>query len=260
MTSAARETVTYSETFDDEAFSATTHLGGPNAFSFDTAKQDGWDVRASSGPNAHTFVFERSFAVQAAQVELTRLAHDSAAATPPDAFLLAPTAFVGIPIAASTPNQRSVSIPALLRPSETLAMVKGSDPTFRLASAHVNAAVVDSVVRVHIQLRDAEGFHRIDPSFADATAISPASKVSLGVGQPWPLSRVLAFWRNVGPYGIFDYEHHAPPLCSADPKYRKAWMFGVGVYAQGAGIPEQLMDSAGTLAENWLSQHPVKCP
>lgn len=35
---------------------------------------------------------------------------------------------------------------------------------------------------------------------------------------------------------------------------------GVGVYANGAHIPEQLMTSAGALAEGWLTQHPVKCP
>lgn len=251
--------IAYRETFDDEAFSVTTQLGGPSAFGFDAAKQDGWDVRSSSGPNAHTFIFERSFSVEDAQSELTRLAHDSAVATPNDAFLLGPTAFIGMPITASTANEQSTSIPALLRPSETLAK-GGADPAFKLANARVNAKGVDSVVRVHVELRDDTGLHRIDPSFAEVTAVAPSSNIKLHVGELWPLSRILALWRYVGPYGAFDYEHHSPPLCSADPNYRKAWMFGVGVYANGAHIPEQLMGAAGTLAENWLAQHPVKCP
>ena len=40
----------------------------------------------------------------------------------------------------------------------------------------------------------------------------------------------------------------------------KSFGQSVGVYANGAHIPEQLMGAAGTLAENWLAQLPVKCP
>lgn len=260
VASKGRELVTYRETFDDEAFSVTTQLGGPSAFAFDAAKQDGWGVRASSGPNEHTFIFERAFSVEDAQAQLARPAHDSAAAAPNDAFLLGPTAFIGMPITSSTSNEQSASIPALLRPSETLIKGGGADPAFKLANARVNAADVDSVVRVHVELRDETGLRHIDPSFGEATAISPSSKIRLHVGPLWPLSRILAFWRYVGPYGVFDYERHSPPLCSSDPKYHKAWMFGVGVYVNGAHIPEQLMGAAGTLAQNWLARHPVKCP
>jgi hypothetical protein len=260
VTSKGRELITYRETFDDEAFGVTTRLGGSSAFGFNAAKQDGWNIRGSSGPNEHTFVFERAFSVEDAQAQLTRLAHDSSAATPNDAFLLGPTAFIGVPITASTSNEQSVSVPALLRPSETLTKDGRADPAFQLANARVNAAAVDSVVRVHVELRDDTGLHRIDPTFAEATAIVPSSKISLQAGQLWPLSRILAFWRYVGAYGVFDYEHHSPPLCSSDPKYRKAWMFGVGVYANGARIPQQLMGTSGSLAEAWLAQHPVKCP
>lgn len=260
VTSRGRELITYKETFDDDAFGVTTRIGGPSAFAFNAAKQDGWNVRGSIGPNEHTFIFERSFSVEDVQAQLARLAHDSTAATPNDAFFLGPTAFIGLPITASTSHGQGVSIPALLRPSEAVTNDGRADRAFQLANAHVNAAAVDSVVHVHVELRDDTGLRRVDPSFAESTAVSTSSKISLQFGQPWPLSRILAFWRYVGPYGVFDYEHHSPPLCSANPNYRKAWMFGVGVYANGAHIPEQLMGSAGTLAENWLAQHPVKCP
>lgn len=254
-----RETVTYTETFDDEAFRATTELGGASAFAFDAAKSDGWDVRSSSGPNRHTFVFERAFSRETTESGLTRLASDSTAATPADAFLLGPTAFIGFPITASSSNKSAVSIPALLRPAETLKNGR-KNAAFQLANARVNAAAVDSVVHVRIEIRDATGTHEIEPEFAEEKALSASSGFGLQVGPPWPVSRILAFWRDVGPYGVFDYEHYSPPLCSPAPKYRKSWMFGVGVYANGAGIPQPLMDSAGTLAENWLAKHPVKCP
>ena len=255
-----REVITYRETFDDEAFRATAQLGGPSAFGFDAAKADGWDVRGSSGPNQHTFIFEHSFSVADAGAELTRLANDSTEATPDDAFLLGPTAFVGVPITAADTNGQIVSIPALLRPSETLTKDGRDDTAFQLANARVNAAVVDSVVHVHIELRDSAGLHRIEPSFSDATTFSPLRGAALHVGPVWPMSRVLGFWRNVGPYGVFDYEHHSPPLCSADPQYHKAWMFGVGVFAQAAHMPGSLMDASGTLAQQWLTMHPVRCP
>lgn len=45
VTAPSREVITYRETFDDEAFAVATHLGGPNSFGFDAAKQDGWDAR-----------------------------------------------------------------------------------------------------------------------------------------------------------------------------------------------------------------------
>ena len=260
VTTKGREVITYSETFDDEAFGVTTQIGGASAFGFDAAKQDGWDVRGSSGPNEHTFVFKRSFLSQDVEPDLTRLANESALATPNDAFFIGPTAFVGLPIAASTADDKIVSVPALLRPGETLTKNGRQDSVFQLANARVNAAVVDSVVHVHIELRDATGIHRVEPGFAEARAFSPSSSATLHVGHQWPISRILSFWREVGPYGVFDYEHHSPPLCSAEPKYHKSWMFGVGVYANGARIPEQLMASAATLAEEWLARHPVKCP
>jgi hypothetical protein len=261
LTAEPREIVTYSETFDDEAFQATTQLGGTSAFGFDAAKEDGWDVQSSSGPDSHTFTFKRSFSRKDAEAGLARFARDSAAATPEDAFLIGPTAFIGLPITAATPTESSLSLPALLRPAETVTTKGGrKDPAFQLADARVNAAAVNSVVHVYVELHDATGVHRIGADFAEATALSPPAGLALRVGHPWPVSQVLAFWRNVGPYGVFDYEHRSPPLCSADPSYRKAWMFGVGVYANGAHIPEQLMATAGSLAESWLAQHPVKCP
>jgi hypothetical protein len=111
-----------------------------------------------------------------------------------------------------------------------------------------------------VELRDATGVHQTELNFAEPTKLSSPVALALHAGQPWPLAPILAFWRNVGPYGVFDFEHHSPPLCSAEPKYHKAWMFGVGVYANGARIPQQLMKSAATLAENWLAQHQVRCP
>jgi hypothetical protein len=260
VTQQGREVITYRETFDDEAFSATTQLGGAAAFGFDAAKQDGWNVSGSSGPNEHTFLFERTFAGQDVEADLTQLAGDSAAATPGDAFFLGPTAFIGLPITASATNPEAVLIPALLRPSETVTKAGRDDPAFQLANARVNAAAVNTVVHVLIELHDATGIHRIEPGFAADTTFSPSSGATLQVGRPWKISSLLAFWRAVGPYGVFDYVHHAPPLCKADPEYRKAWMFGVRVYANGARMPEQLMTSAGTLAEDWLAKHPVKCP
>ncbi len=255
-----QEVITYTETFDNEAFNVTPQIGGASAFGFDAAKQDGWDVHGSSGPNEHTFVFKRSFSSQDVEPDLTRLANESALATPNDAFFIGPTAFVGLPITASTANDKAALVPALLRPRETLTKNGRQDSAFQLANARVNAAAVDSVVHVHVELRDATGVHRVDPSFAETTVLSPSPAARLHVGHQWPISRVLAFWREVGPYGVFDYEHHSPPLCSVDPKYHKSWMFGVGVYATGARIPEQLMSSAATLAEEWLARHPVKCP
>ena len=260
VTAKTREIITYRETFDDEAFQVVTQLGGASAFGFNAAKGDGWDVRGSSGPNSHTFILEHSFARGDAEGGLTRLARDSAETTPDDAFLMGPTAFVGIPITASTRTESSASLPALLRPSETITKDGRKDPAFQLANARVNAAVVNTVVHVYVVFRDPTGVHRIEPNFAEATVLSPSSELTLHAGQPWPIAPILAFWRNVGPYGVFDFEHHSPPLCSADTNYRKAWMFGVGVYANGAKMPEQLMKSAGTLAESWLARHPVKCP
>jgi hypothetical protein len=260
VTAKGHEIITYSETFDDDALRVATQLGGPSAFGFDAAKQDGWDVRGSSAPNKHTFAFRHSFSGDGAEAALTRLAHDSTAATPDDAFLIGPTAFVGLPITGAAPTASSLSVPALLRPSETVGSNGRKDPAFQLANARVNAAAVNSVVHVRIELRDALGVHQVAPDFAEPTALSPSSGFTVHVGHLWPLSRILAFWRSVGPYGVFDYEHYSPPLCSAQATYRKAWMFGVGVYANGANIPKQLMTSAGTLAQRWLAAHPVKCP
>jgi hypothetical protein len=260
LTTKGREVITYRETFDDEAFNATAQLGGASAFGFDAAKQDGWDVRGSSGPNEHTFVFQRSFSKENVESELTQLAADSAAATPVDAFLLGPTAFIGMPITGSSATGKSASLPALLRPSDTVTTNGRKNPSFQLANARVNAAAVNSVVHVYLELRDATGVHRIEPSFAEATTLPVSSATALHAGRPWPLSRILAFWREAGTYGVFDFEHYSPPLCSAQPKYHKSRMFMVGVYANGARIPEQLLDSAGTVAEEWLAKHPVKCP
>lgn len=217
-------------------------------------------TRGSSGPNEHTFLFRRSFSKQNAESQLTRLAHDSDAATPQDAFLLGPTAFIGVPIIAATAITRSGTIPALLRPSETVTKNGRQSPAFQLANARVNAAAVNSVVHVYIEVRDRSDVHRIAPTFAGPTKLSPSPMIALHVGSPWPLSSVLAFWREVGTYGVFDFEHHSPPLCKAEPKYHKSWIYGVGVYASGAGISKQLMDSAGSLTEEWLAKHPVKCP
>ncbi len=259
ITTKGREVITYTEVFDDEAFSATTQIGGASAFGFDAAKEDGWDVHGSSGPNTHTFVFKRAFSGQDAEADLTRLANDSALATPADAFFIGPTAFVGLPVTASAANDKVGSLPALL-PRETLTKNGRQDSAFQLANARVNAGAVNGVVHVHIELHDATGVHRFEPSFAAATAVSPSSSTRLHVGHQWPVSRILAFWREVGAYGVFDYVHHSPPLCSADPKYRKSWMFGVGVYASGARIPQQLMSNAVTLADEWFARHPLKCP
>jgi hypothetical protein len=171
-----------------------------------------------------------------------------------------PTAFIGFPITASSSSDVSVSIPALLEPSEADGTIGRADPAFQLANARVNAAAVNSVVRLFIELRDGTGFHRVRADFAKATPLSPASGLTLYVGKPWLVSPIMAFWRSVGPYGVFDYEHYARPLCSDDPKYRQAWIFGAGVYANGAHIPPQLMTNALTLAESWLAKNPVKCP
>jgi hypothetical protein len=73
-------------------------------------------------------------------------------------------------------------------------------------------------------------------------------------------SRVLAFWQEVGEYGVFDYEHMSPPLCKDEPRYHKAWMFVVGVYANGADISQKLLDNVRILADAWLKSNPVKCP
>jgi hypothetical protein len=260
LTTQGRAVVSYAETFDDEAFSATGRLGGASAFGFDAAKADGWDVRRSSGPNQHTFVFQRSFSGENLDYELTRLAHDSAVATPNDAFPLGPTAFIGIPITIAATGKASASIPPLLRPSETVPNKGRKDPTFQLANARVNAAVVNSIVHIRIELKDETGIHRVEPNFSSSTLLTRSSSGGLRIGEAWPLSPLLAFWRNVGPYGVFDYQHNSAPLCTSDPKYHKAWIFGIGVYADGANMPEELMGSAVTLAESWLSQHPVQCP
>ncbi len=257
MRTQGREVITYRETFDDKAFNATTQLGAVSAFAFDAGKQDGWDVRGSSGPNERTFTFERSFSGENVQAGLTRLAYDNAAATGDDAFPLGPTGFIGVAITAATSNQKITSIPQLLRPSDSLTKNGRTVSAFQLANARVNAAAVDAVVHVHIELLDSAGVHRIDPSFAKATLFSPTA---LRIGPAWPISPILAFWREVGEYGVFDFEHHAPPLCSADRRNHKSWMFGVGVYAAGARMPQDLMDSAQSLAEDWLAKHPIKCP
>lgn len=260
VTAAGREVVTYRETLDDEAFSATARLAGPYAFGFDAAKEDGWDVRTSSGPNEHTFLFTRSLTRHDAESQLTRLAYDSARTTPQDAFLVGPTAIIGVPITVSEASAKSASIPALLRPFETVTKDGRKDPAFQLANAHINATAVDAIVHVSIETRDATGVHRIEPTFAENTVLSPSFASTLHVGSPWPLSRLLAFWREVGTYGVFDFEHYSPPLCKADPKYHKSWMFGVGVYAEGARIPQELMNNALGAAEAWLAEHPVRCP
>ncbi|MEO7201791.1 MAG: hypothetical protein ABI431_03685 [Candidatus Tumulicola sp.] len=85
------------------------------------------------------------------------------------------------------------------------------------------------------------------------------SALRIYAGHLWRLSSILATWQAVGDYGLFDYEHSAPPLCSAQPQYRKSRMFGAGVYAEGARIPPDLMRNAFTLADEWLSAHPVQC-
>ncbi|HTX58883.1 MAG TPA: hypothetical protein VMH02_04330 [Verrucomicrobiae bacterium] len=256
-----REVITYRETLDDEAFSVASQLGGPAAFAFDAAKEDGWSVRGSSGPNEHTFIFERSFSGENVAAQLTLLARDSASATAQGgAFPLGPTAFIGLPITPAISETRSASLPALLRPSEAVTNHARKGRAFQLANARVNAAAVDSVVHVHVELRDAAGVHRIDPTFAESTAMSPSAALALHAGRPWPVSPLLAFWRYVGDYGVFDFVHNAAPLCSAEPNQRKSRMFGVGVYASGAEIPRGLTLTAVTLAEAWLARHPVKCP
>jgi hypothetical protein len=255
-----REVITYRETFDDEAFDATTQLGGASAFGFDAAKEDGWDVRGSSGLNEHTFVYQRSFSGQDVEGGINRLAYNIATDVGDDAFPLGPTAFIGLPITASVQNEKVTSIPPLLRVSDILKEHGRKDRDFQIANARVNAAAVDSVVHIHIEVRDSTGVHRIDPSFATATMLSPSTAVSIHLGPVWPISPLLAFWRSVGSYGVFDFEHASPPLCSTNTKYHKSRMFSIGVYAAGARIPEHLMDSAETLAADWLAKHPVKCP
>lgn len=161
VTAKAGEVITYTETFDDEAFRVATQLGGPTPFGLDTAKEDGWAVHESNGPNRHTFVFGRTFAGEDPAASITRLALDSAAANP---ILMGPTAFIGIPITASIRGEKGASIPALLRPAEAVAKNGRKDPKFQLANARVNAAAVDSVVHVRVEFRDSTGVHRIEPS------------------------------------------------------------------------------------------------
>jgi hypothetical protein len=261
VTAKDRETVSYEEEFDREAFQVATQLGGPSAFGADTAMKDGWQVAESRlAGGRYAIIFKRTSSRQDAEAELTRLARDTAAAAPADAFFLGPTAFIGLPITASASSDANVSIPALLRPSETAGKIGRADPAFQLANARVNAAAVNSVVRVFIELRDGTGFHRVQGDFAEGVPLSPASGLTLHVGKPWLVSPIMAFWRSVGPYGVFDYEHYARPLCSDDPKYHQAWLFGAGVYANGARIPPATHGECSNPSRKLACKKPSEVP
>jgi hypothetical protein len=258
-TSPDRETITYQETFDDEAYSHATDLGAPAAFGLTSAKADGWNVTQTDATDKHVLTFTKSMNPNDAPAQLTTLNTDATAeAAKGGAFLIGPTAFVGLPLVRAGVNGPILrSVPALLRPSASIPVTKKPDPAFQLANARVNAAAVNSVVTVAVIVRDASGEHRMPLDFAHAVTVPTALR--LYSGHPWRLSNILATWQSVGDYGLFDYEHSAPPLCSAQPEYRKSRMFGAGVYAEGAQIPPDLMRNAYTLADEWLSAHPVQC-
>jgi hypothetical protein len=258
-TSPDRETITYQETFDDEAYSHAPDLGAPAAFGLTSAKADGWTVTHTDAPDKHILTFTKSMAPNDAPAQLTKVATDATAeASKGGGFLLGPTAFIGLPLVRAGANGPILrSVPALLRPSESIPLTTKPDPAFQLANARVNAAAVNTVVTVAVIVRDASGEHRLPLDFAHAVTVPSALRIY--AGHLWRLSSILATWQAVGDYGLFDYEHSAPPLCSAQPQYRKSRMFGAGVYAEGARMPPDLMRNAFTLADEWLSTHPVQC-
>jgi hypothetical protein len=258
-TSADRETITYQETFDDEAYSHSGDLGAPAAFGLASAKADGWTIAQTDAPDKHILTFTKSMAPNDAPAQLTKLATDARIeASKGGGFLLGPTAFIGLPLVRAGANGPILrSVPALLRPSDSIPLTKKPDPAFQLANAHVNAAAVNTVITVAVVVRDAAGEHRLPLDFAHAVTVP--NNLRLYAGHLWKLSSILATWQAVGDYGLFDYEHSAPPLCSAQPKYRKSRMFGAGVYAEGAQMPPDLMRNAYTLADEWLSAHAVQC-
>ena len=167
---------------------------------------------------------------------------------------------IGFPITASSSSDASVSIPALLEQSEADGTIGRADPAFQLANARVNAAAVNSVVRLFIELRDGTRFHRVRADFAKATPLSPASGLTLYVGKPWLVSPIMAFWRSVGPYGVFDYEHYARPLCSDDPKYRQAWIFGAGVPCERSPHLAATHDECSNARRELACKKPCKVP
>jgi hypothetical protein len=259
VSSPDRETIAFQETFDNEAYSNAMQLGAPTAFGLTAAKADGWSVVQTDAPDKHVLTLTRSMTPDDAPAQLTKLAADATAeAAKGGDFLLGPTAFIGLPLVRAGANGPILrSVPALLRPSASIPLTKKPDPAFQLANARVNAAAVNSVVTVAVIVRDASGDHRLPLDFAHAVTVPDALR--LYSGRPWRLSSILAAWQAVGDYGLFDYEHSAPPLCSAQPQYRKSRMFGAGVYAEGAQMPPDLMRNAFTLADTWLSAHPVQC-
>jgi hypothetical protein len=258
-TSPDRETITYRETFDDEAYTHAKDLGAPAAFGLTSAKAVGWTVTQTDAPDKHVLTFSKSMVPDRAPAELTKLnAEATAGAVQSGGFLLGPTAFIGLPLVRAGASGAILdSIPALLRPSEAVAAMKQTNPAFQVANARVNAAAVNSIVTVAVIVRDADGDHRLPLDFAQAATVPNALR--LYAGDPWRLSGILATWQSVGDYGLFDYEHSSPPLCGAQPQYRKARMFGAGVTAEGARMPSDLMQNAFTLADEWLSAHPVQC-
>lgn len=258
-TSADRETISYQETFDDEAYSHTADLGAPAAFGLASAKSDGWTAAQTDVADKHVLTFTKSIAPNDAPAELTKLNADATVeASKGGGFLLGPTAFIGLPLVRAGANGPILrSVPALLRPSEFIPVTKKPDPAFQLANARVNAAAVNTVVTIAVVVRDPSGEYRLPLDFARAVTVP--NNLRLYSGHLWKLSSILGSWQAVGDYGLFDYEHSAPPLCSAQPQYRKSRMFGAGVYAQGAQMPPDLMRNAYTLADEWLSAHPVQC-
>ncbi|MEO7201790.1 MAG: hypothetical protein ABI431_03680 [Candidatus Tumulicola sp.] len=162
-TSPDRETIAYQETFDGEAYSHTADLGAPAAFGLASAKADGWTVAQTDAPDKHILTFTKSMAPNDAPAQLTKLATDATVeASKGGGFLLGPTAFIGFPLVRAGANGPFLrSVPALLRPSESIPLTKKPDPAFQLANARVNAAAVNSVVTVALIVREASGEHRL---------------------------------------------------------------------------------------------------
>lgn len=73
------------------------------------------------------------------------------------------------------------------------------------------------------------------------------------------MSPVIA-WSDEGEYGRFDFRRSGVPLCHINEKYRKSYFFGIGVYANGAGVDESSLDAIMGLVEGWVHDHPQPCP
>lgn len=268
--------VTFIESVDDEAWSNIGAFGGDDPFGIAAAKQEGWTVETSAGNSLHTVTFKKAMPLSSILHTLRSLTNRAEALGSPGGFQLSPWHLIGTPIALSSGAPQKTSIPALLRPALAAREREGRAPyAFSLANAYVNAAAVDSIISVHLAVGD--GGPATGPAAASGkwqhwdlhydssigirlADIGSAQPLAIVVGKPYTLTPILALWQNVGAYGVFDYEHSSPPLCHTEPKYHKAWMFGVGVYSNGAQIPLALLDQVIAAAGLWLTDHPVKCP